>query len=62
MLYTLPFRSKLARGVAFGVAAHAIGSNKAYQIDEEEGVVAALAMILVGILNILAVPLILVMI
>ncbi len=58
MLYKIPFKSSLARGVAFGVAAHTIGSNKAYQIDKEDGAMAALAMIMVGITNILAVPLI----
>jgi putative effector of murein hydrolase len=60
LLYSLPLRSALARGAAFGMAAHAVGSNKAHQINSEEGAIASLvmvlAMVLAGIVNVLAAP------
>jgi len=57
MLYALPLRSPLARGAAFGMGAHAVGSNKAHQINNEEGAIAGLVMVLAGILNVLVAPL-----
>jgi putative effector of murein hydrolase len=59
ILYSLPLKSKLARGSAFGISSHAVGSNKAYKIDHEEGAIAALAMIMVGIFVTLMTPIIL---
>lgn len=56
MLVWLPLRSVLARGALFGMGAHAIGAAKAYQIGREEGSIAGLVMVLVGILNVLAAP------
>lgn len=57
MLYWMPLRSALARGASFGMGAHVVGSNRAHQINREEGAIAGLVMVLVGILNVLAGPL-----
>lgn len=51
--------SPLARGVMFGVGAHAIGTARALQIGQREGAIAGLTMVLTGLLNLLAVPLLL---
>ena len=56
LLRRLPVRSAMARGALFGMGAHAVGSNRAYQIDTEAGAVAGVMMILVGIANVLAAP------
>lgn len=56
LLRRLPVRSAMARGALFGMGAHAVGSNRAYQIDNEAGAVAGVMMILVGIANVLAAP------
>lgn len=58
MLAYLPTRTALARGASFGVAAHGAGTARAHQIGREEGAVAGLAMVLVGLLNVLAAPLV----
>jgi predicted murein hydrolase (TIGR00659 family) len=49
----LPLRSALARGAMLGVAAHGAGTAKANELGQEEGSVAGLLMILVGMLNVL---------
>lgn len=56
-LARLRVRSSLARGAALGVAAHGVGTARAYQVGPTEGAVAALAMVAVGVLNVLAAPL-----
>lgn len=48
----LPLRSALSRGAMLGVAAHAAGTAKAHEIGAEEGSVAGLLMVLVGMLNV----------
>ncbi|WP_207263222.1 LrgB family protein [Desulfovibrio sp. Huiquan2017] len=48
----LPLRSPLSRGAMLGVAAHAAGTAKAHELGAEEGSVAGLLMILVGMLNV----------
>lgn len=48
----LPLRSALSRGAMLGVAAHAAGTAKAHELGAEEGSVAGLLMILVGMLNV----------
>jgi predicted murein hydrolase (TIGR00659 family) len=58
MLARIPFRSALARGALFGVGAHGVGTAQAYRIGQTEGAVAGLVMVLVGLLNVLAAPLI----
>jgi predicted murein hydrolase (TIGR00659 family) len=57
MLHWLPLRSTLARGALFGMGAHGAGVAKAHQIGREEGSVAGLVMVLVGLVNVLAAPL-----
>lgn len=56
MLSFLPIRSALARGALLGVGAHGAGTAKAHQIGEEEGSIAGLVMVMVGLLNVLAAP------
>ncbi|GFE61962.1 LrgB family protein [Geobacter sp. AOG2] len=53
----LPLRSSVARGALLGMGAHGAGTAKAYQIDGEIGTIAGLVMVLVGMLNVLAAPL-----
>ncbi|MGO4871586.1 MAG: LrgB family protein [Roseiarcus sp.] len=57
MLCWLPLRSALARGAMFGMGAHAVGVAKALQVGADEGSIAGLVMVLVGLLNVLAAPL-----
>jgi putative effector of murein hydrolase len=47
----------LARGALFGMGAHGAGVAKANQIGSEEGSIAGLVMVLVGLINVLAAPL-----
>lgn len=56
LLKWLPLRSALARGALFGVGAHGAGTAKAWDVGGEEGTVASLAMVLAGLLNVLAAP------
>lgn len=58
LLARLKLRSALARGALFGVGAHGAGTAKALQIGQVEGAVSGLVMVLVGLLNVLAAPLI----
>lgn len=58
LLRILPLRSAMARGALFGMGAHGAGVAKAQQIGSEEGSVAGLVMVLVGLVNVLAAPLI----
>ncbi len=58
VLARLPLRSPLARGALFGAGAHAAGTARAHQIGREEGAVAGLVMVLAGLMNVLAAPLI----
>jgi predicted murein hydrolase (TIGR00659 family) len=57
LLRVLPLKSSLARGALFGMGAHGAGVAKANQIGTEEGSVAGLVMVLVGLVNVLAAPL-----
>jgi predicted murein hydrolase (TIGR00659 family) len=50
-------RPALARGVVFGIGAHAIGTARAVQIGQREGAIAGLTMVLTGLLNLLVAPL-----
>jgi predicted murein hydrolase (TIGR00659 family) len=56
LLRVLPLKSSLARGALFGMGAHGAGVAKANQIGAEEGSVAGLVMVLVGLVNVLAAP------
>ncbi len=57
MLLLLPLRSRLARGALFGAAAHAVGTAKAREIGNEEGVVACITMMVSGVVMVLIAPL-----
>lgn len=57
LLSALPVRSSLARGALFGMGAHGAGVARATQIGEEEGSIASLIMVLVGLVNVLFAPL-----
>lgn len=54
----VPLRSSLSRGAMFGMGAHGAGVAKANEIGEEEGTIASLMMVAVGLLNVLLAPLI----
>lgn len=57
MLTRLPLGSALARGALFGAGAHGAGTARAHQIGATEGAVAGLVMMLIGLSNVLAAPL-----
>ncbi|NWA05313.1 LrgB family protein [Pseudomonas gingeri] len=57
LLKWLPLRSSLARGALFGVGAHGAGVSRAREVGGEEGTVAGLVMVLTGLLNLFAAPL-----
>jgi len=57
LLSCLPLQSVLAQGALFGMGAHGAGTAKAHQIDSEIGAIAGLVMVLVGLFNVLAAPL-----
>ncbi|MBF8744677.1 LrgB family protein [Pseudomonas monteilii] len=58
LLRYLPLRTPLARGALFGVGAHGAGVSRAQEVGGEEGSVAGLVMVLTGLLNLLAAPLV----
>jgi predicted murein hydrolase (TIGR00659 family) len=58
VLARLPLRSTLAKGALFGVGAHGAGTARAHQIGREEGAIAGLVMVLVGLMNVALAPLI----
>lgn len=58
ILKWLPLRTKLARGAVFGVGAHGAGVTRANELGSGEGTVAGLAMVLMGLINLLAAPII----
>jgi putative effector of murein hydrolase len=57
LLRWLPLRTPLARGALFGVGAHGAGVSRAQEVGREEGSVAGLVMVLTGLLNLFAAPL-----
>ena len=57
LLKWLPLHSSLARGALFGIGAHGAGVSRAREVGSEEGSVAGLVMVLTGILNLFAAPL-----
>jgi len=57
LLKVLPVHTALARGALFGMGAHGAGVARASQIGAEEGSIAGLVMVLVGLVNVLAAPL-----
>ncbi len=61
LLKWLPLRTALARGALFGVGAHGAGVARAQEVGREEGTVAGLVMVLMGLLNLFIAPLLLVL-
>lgn len=57
LLAFLPLRSALARGALFGMGAHGAGVAQARRVGDEEGAIASLVMIMAGLSNVLAAPL-----
>ncbi|WP_327439694.1 LrgB family protein [Pseudomonas donghuensis] len=57
LLKYLPLRTPVARGALFGVGAHGAGVSRAHEVGGEEGSVAGLVMVLTGLLNLFAAPL-----
>ncbi|GAA5231905.1 LrgB family protein [Verticiella sediminum] len=57
MLTRLRLESAIARGALFGVGAHGAGTARAHQLGRTEGAVAGLVMVMVGLANVLAAPL-----
>jgi predicted murein hydrolase (TIGR00659 family) len=57
MLARVRLASALARGALLGVGAHGAGTARAHQVGATEGAVAGLVMVLTGLLNVLAAPL-----
>lgn len=58
ILRFLPLKSAISRGALFGMGAHGAGVAKAQQIGLEEGSIAGLVMVLVGLANVFSAPLI----
>lgn len=58
ILRVLPLKSAMSRGALFGMGAHGAGVAKAQQIGREEGTIAGLVMVLVGLVNVFSAPLI----
>ncbi|SAK73024.1 LrgB family protein [Caballeronia ptereochthonis] len=57
VLALVPLRTRLARGALFGAAAHGVGTAKARELGNEEGVVASLTMMIAGVAMVLLAPL-----
>jgi predicted murein hydrolase (TIGR00659 family) len=56
VLARLPLRSKIAKGASLGVGAHGAGTARAHQLGREEGAIAGLVMVLVGLMNVALAP------
>jgi predicted murein hydrolase (TIGR00659 family) len=56
LLRWLPLRSSMARGALLGMGAHGAGVATATKVGSEEGAVAGLIMVLVGVFNVLVAP------
>jgi predicted murein hydrolase (TIGR00659 family) len=58
LLAWLPIRTAMARGALLGMGAHGMGAARAHAMGREEGTIAGLVMVLVGLLNVLVAPLV----
>lgn len=54
----LKIRHPIARGLALGTSAHAVGTAKALELGEIEGAMSSLSIVVAGILTVVLVPLI----
>jgi predicted murein hydrolase (TIGR00659 family) len=57
ILAWLPRSAVIARGAAYGMAAHGVGVARAHELGAGEGAIAGLVMVLAGLLNVVVVPL-----
>ena len=57
VLRRLAIRSRLGKGAGFGASAHGAGTARAYQMGNEEGVVASMVMMIAGMVTVLLAPL-----
>ncbi len=55
----LKIEEPVARGLALGVSAHALGTSKALELGEIEAAMSSLALIITGMLTVVAAPLVL---
>ena len=53
-----PIHHPIAKGLAFGTSAHAIGTAKALEMGEVEGAMSSLAIVVAGILTVILVPIV----
>ncbi len=60
LLKWLPIRSSFAKGALFGMGAHGAGVAKAREVGNEEGSIAGLVMVLAGLANVTAAPILMV--
>jgi putative effector of murein hydrolase len=58
LLTWFPGYSPLARGALLGVGAHGAGTAKAHEFGPQEGSVAGLVMVLIGLFNVLLAPIV----
>lgn len=49
-------KSPVAKGVALGVSAHAMGTSKAFENSELEGAVSSIALVITGIITVIIIP------
>lgn len=54
----IAIKQGVAKGAGFGAASHGAGTARAYQLGEQEGVVASLVMMLSGVVTVVLAPLI----
>ncbi|WP_306767910.1 LrgB family protein [Martelella alba] len=54
----LSIRVKIAKGAGLGASSHGAGTARAYEMGQQEGVVASLVMMLAGVLTVLIAPII----
>ena len=55
---TFNIKNTMAKGLALGSSAHAVGTSKAIENSEEEGAFSSIALILTGLLTVLSAPII----
>ena len=55
---TFNIKNTMAKGLALGSSAHAVGTSKAVENSEEEGAFSSIALILTGLLTVLSAPII----
>ena len=54
----LRLKNPIAKGLALGTSAHAVGTAKALELGEIEGAMSSLSVAVAGLLTVLAVPLV----